>query len=132
MAELLAFEVERARAHYRAAAPASSSLPLLPAVHAGRLRAVRGILDEVERAGYQVLAGGSWSPPPPPQGGRPPPHRRPGRRPPSAGSASPPRRPMTLRVAPALALVVAAADLFLLWGGRWPRRSEPRRPRRGS
>jgi phytoene synthase len=53
---LLAFEVERARAHYRAAAPgiqllAPSSQPCIRAA----FTLYGGILDEVERAGYQVL-----------------------------------------------------------------------------
>jgi phytoene synthase len=56
--ELLAFEVERARAHYRAAAPgiqllAPSSRPCIRAA----TELYGGILDEVERAGYQVLGG---------------------------------------------------------------------------
>ncbi len=54
--ELLAFEVERARAHYRAAEPgiellAPSSRPCVRTAFA----LYGGILDEVERAGYQVL-----------------------------------------------------------------------------
>ena len=54
--ELLAFEVERARAHYVAAAPgiqllAPSSRPCIRAA----FTLYGGILDEVERAGYQVL-----------------------------------------------------------------------------
>jgi phytoene synthase len=54
--ELLAFEVARARAHYRAAAPgiellAPSSRPCVRTAFA----LYAGILDEVERAGYQVL-----------------------------------------------------------------------------
>jgi len=54
---LLAFEVERARAHYAAAAPgigllAPSSRPCIQVATA----LYGGILDEVERAGYQVLA----------------------------------------------------------------------------
>jgi phytoene synthase len=58
VAELLAFEVERARAHYRAAAPgiqllAPSSRPCMQVA----FELYGGILDEVERAGYQVLAG---------------------------------------------------------------------------
>jgi phytoene synthase len=53
---LLAFEVERARAHYRAAAPgiellAPSSRPCIQVA----FDLYGGILDEVERAGYQVL-----------------------------------------------------------------------------
>jgi 15-cis-phytoene synthase len=57
VAELLAFEVERARAHYRAAAPgiqllAPSSRPCVQVA----FDLYGGILDEVERAGYQVLA----------------------------------------------------------------------------
>jgi 15-cis-phytoene synthase len=58
VADLLAFEVERARAHYRAARPgigllAPSSQPCLRVAFA----LYGGILDEVERAGYQVLRG---------------------------------------------------------------------------
>jgi len=54
--ELLAFEVARARAHYDAAAPgiellAPSSRPCVRTAFA----LYGGILDEVERAGYQVL-----------------------------------------------------------------------------
>ena len=57
VAELLAFEVERARAHYRAAEPgiellAPSSQPCIRVA----FDLYGGILDEVERAGYQVLA----------------------------------------------------------------------------
>jgi 15-cis-phytoene synthase len=57
VAELLAFEVERARAHYRAAEPgiellAPSSRPCVRVA----FDLYGGILDEVERAGYQVLA----------------------------------------------------------------------------
>jgi 15-cis-phytoene synthase len=53
---LLAFEVERARAHYRAAEPgiellAPSSQPCIRVA----FQLYQGILDEVERAGYQVL-----------------------------------------------------------------------------
>ena len=56
VAELLAFEVERARAHYRAARPgiellAPSSRPCIRVA----FELYGGILDEVERAGYQVL-----------------------------------------------------------------------------
>jgi 15-cis-phytoene synthase len=56
--ELLAFEVERARAHYRAARPgiellAPSSQPCIRVA----FDLYGGILDEIERAGYQVLAG---------------------------------------------------------------------------
>jgi 15-cis-phytoene synthase len=56
--ELLAFEVARARAHYQAAAPgiellAPSSRPCIRAA----FTLYGGILDEVERAGYQVLGG---------------------------------------------------------------------------
>ncbi|HEV3496797.1 MAG TPA: phytoene/squalene synthase family protein, partial [Actinomycetes bacterium] len=56
VAELLAFEVERARAHYRAAAPgigllAPSSRPCVQVA----FDLYGGILDEIERAGYQVL-----------------------------------------------------------------------------
>jgi 15-cis-phytoene synthase len=54
--ELLAFEVTRARAHYRAAAPgiellAPSSRPCIRVA----FDLYGGILEEVERAGYQVL-----------------------------------------------------------------------------
>jgi phytoene synthase len=57
VAELLAFEVERARAHYRAAAPgirllARSSRPCVQVA----FDLYGGILDEVEQAGDQVLA----------------------------------------------------------------------------
>jgi 15-cis-phytoene synthase len=57
VAELLAFEVARARAHYRAAAP---GIPLLapssrPCIQVA-FELYGGILDEVERAGGQVLA----------------------------------------------------------------------------
>jgi 15-cis-phytoene synthase len=56
VAELLAFEVERARAHYAAAEPgiellAPSSRPCIRVA----FELYGGILDEVERAGYQVL-----------------------------------------------------------------------------
>ena len=56
VAELLAFEIERARAHYRAARPgiellAPSSRPCIRVA----FELYGGILDEVERAGYQVL-----------------------------------------------------------------------------
>jgi 15-cis-phytoene synthase len=56
VAELLAFEVERARGHYRAAAPgidllAPSSRPCIRVA----FDLYQGILDEVEAAGYQVL-----------------------------------------------------------------------------
>jgi 15-cis-phytoene synthase len=56
VAELLAFEVTRARAHYVAAEPgiellAPSSRPCVRVAFA----LYGGILDEVERAGYQVL-----------------------------------------------------------------------------
>jgi phytoene synthase len=56
VAELLAFEVERARAHYRAAEPgidllAPSSRPCVRVA----FELYGAILDEVERAGYQVL-----------------------------------------------------------------------------
>ena len=56
VAELLAFEVARARAHYRAAEPgiallAPSSQPCIRVA----FDLYQGILDEVERAGYQVL-----------------------------------------------------------------------------
>ena len=54
--DLLAFEVKRARAHYVAATPgiellAPSSRPCIRAA----FTLYGGILDEVERAGYQVL-----------------------------------------------------------------------------
>jgi len=54
--DLIAFEVERARAHYRAAEPgiellAPSSRPCIRVA----FDLYGGILDEVERAGYQVL-----------------------------------------------------------------------------
>ena len=57
VAELLAFEVERARAHYRAAEPgiellAPSSRPCVRVA----FDLYGAILEEVERAGYQVLA----------------------------------------------------------------------------
>jgi 15-cis-phytoene synthase len=57
VAELLAFEIERARAHYRAAEPgiellAPSSRPCIRVA----FDLYGGILEEVERAGYQVLA----------------------------------------------------------------------------
>ena len=57
VAELLAFEVERARSHYGAAEPgiellAPSSRPCIRVA----FDLYGGILDEVERAGYQVLA----------------------------------------------------------------------------
>jgi 15-cis-phytoene synthase len=56
VAELLAFEVARARAHYAAAEPgiellAPSSRPCVRVA----FELYGGILDEVERAGYQVL-----------------------------------------------------------------------------
>ena len=56
--DLLAFEVERARAHYRAAAPgiqllAPSSRPCIRAA----TELYGGILEEVERADYRVLGG---------------------------------------------------------------------------
>ena len=55
--ELLAFEIQRARAHYRAAEPGiellvPSSRPCIRVA----FDLYGGILDEVERAGYQVLA----------------------------------------------------------------------------
>jgi phytoene synthase len=54
---LIAFEVDRARAHYAAAAP---GVPLLAESSQGCIRAAyhlyAGILDEVERAGYDVFA----------------------------------------------------------------------------
>jgi 15-cis-phytoene synthase len=54
--DLVAFEVERARAHYRAAEPgiallAPSSRPCVRVA----FELYGGILDEVERAGYQIL-----------------------------------------------------------------------------
>ncbi len=57
VAELVAFEIERARAHYRAAEPgiellAPSSQPCIRVA----FDLYGGILGEVERAGYQVLA----------------------------------------------------------------------------
>ena len=56
VAELLAFEVARARAHYRAAEPgigllAPSSQPCIRVA----FELYGGILDEVEQAGYQIL-----------------------------------------------------------------------------
>ena len=56
--DLLAFEVERARAHYRAAGPgiellAPSSRPCVRTA----LTLYGGILTEIERSGYQVLRG---------------------------------------------------------------------------
>ena len=56
VAELVAFEVTRARAHYAAAAPgiellAPSSQPCIRVA----FDLYAGILDEVERAGYQIL-----------------------------------------------------------------------------
>ena len=55
--ELLAFETERARAHYRAAEPGIELLvpSSRPCVRVA-FDLYGGILDEVERAGYQVLA----------------------------------------------------------------------------
>jgi 15-cis-phytoene synthase len=53
---LLAFEVERARAHYRAAEPGIELLaPSSRACIRVAFELYRGILDEVERAGYQIL-----------------------------------------------------------------------------
>jgi 15-cis-phytoene synthase len=53
---LLTFEVERARAHYRAAEPGIELLaPSSRACIRVALELYRGILDEVERAGYQIL-----------------------------------------------------------------------------
>ena len=57
VAALVAFEIERARAHYAAAEPgiellAPSSRPCIRVA----FDLYRGILEEVERAGYQVLA----------------------------------------------------------------------------
>ena len=96
--ELLAFEVERARAHYRAAEPgiellAPSSRPCVRVA----FDLYGGILDEVERAGYQVLDQPGRGPPaPPPRRRRPPPDRRPGRRPGRAPrQRRHPRRPMS-------------------------------------
>ena len=120
VAELLAFEVERARAHYRAAEPgiellAPSSRPCIRVA----FELYGGILDEVERAGYQVLDRRVRGPPPPPPGRRRPPLASPPAPPPApnAASASPPPAPdeAVLGVATALALVVAVADGFLLW-----------------
>ena len=56
VAELVAFEVERARAHYRAAEPgigllAPSSQPCIRVA----FDLYGGILEQVERAGYQIL-----------------------------------------------------------------------------
>ena len=56
VAELLAFEIERARDHYRAAAPgiellAPSSQPCIRVAS----QLYGAILDEIEQAGYQVL-----------------------------------------------------------------------------
>jgi len=55
--ELIAFEVDRARAHYAAAAP---GVPMLAPSSQGCIRAAyhlyAGILDEVERAGFDVFA----------------------------------------------------------------------------
>jgi 15-cis-phytoene synthase len=55
---LLAFEIERARAHYRTAAPgiellAPSSRPCIRVA----FQLYGGILEEIERAGYRVLGG---------------------------------------------------------------------------
>jgi phytoene synthase len=56
--ELIAFEVGRARVHYAAAAP---GVPMLAPSSQACIRAAfgiyGGILDEVERAGYDVFAG---------------------------------------------------------------------------
>ncbi|HEV2895341.1 MAG TPA: phytoene/squalene synthase family protein, partial [Actinomycetota bacterium] len=57
VAKLLAFEIRRARAHYRAAEPgiellAPSSRPCIRVA----FDLYGGILEEIERAGYQVLA----------------------------------------------------------------------------
>jgi 15-cis-phytoene synthase len=53
---LLAFEVERARAHYRAAEPGIELLaPSSRACIRVAFELYRGILDEVERAGYRIL-----------------------------------------------------------------------------
>jgi 15-cis-phytoene synthase len=86
--ELLAFEVERARAHYQAAAPgiqllAPSSQPCIRAA----VTLYGGILDEVERAGYQVLRGRVRVPRRRQLAGRP--GRRPGRAPGHRGQARP-------------------------------------------
>jgi phytoene synthase len=87
VAELVAFEVARARAHYAAAEPgiallAPSSRPCVRVA----FELYGGILTEVERAGYQGPGPpGRRPPPPPPAGRRPPapgrPRRRPGRAP---------------------------------------------------
>jgi 15-cis-phytoene synthase len=92
VAELLAFEVTRARAHYRAAEPviallAPSSRPCVRVA----FDLYGGILTEVERAGYQVLAAGCGCPTTTASGWPAatgwPPAAPPG---PSGGSASPP------------------------------------------
>jgi phytoene synthase len=55
--ELLAFETDRARAHYARAEPGVSMLaPTSQACIRTALLLYRGILDEVARAGYDVLA----------------------------------------------------------------------------
>jgi phytoene synthase len=55
--ELIAFEIDRAREHYAAAAP---GVPMLAQTSQGCIRAAfhlyAGILDEVERSGYDVFA----------------------------------------------------------------------------
>ena len=58
MAELVAFEIERARAHYRRPPSRASSCsppPPRPCIRVA-FDLYGGILGEVERAGYQVLA----------------------------------------------------------------------------
>jgi phytoene synthase len=55
---LIAFEIDRARAHYRAAAPGVAMLPPRSRRCVRLASGVYGaILDRVERAGYDVLAG---------------------------------------------------------------------------
>ena len=96
VAELLAFEITRARAHYRAAEPgiellAPSSRPCIRVA----FELYGAILEEVERAGYQVLDRRVRGPPPPPPGRRRPPLGSPPAPPPApnAASASPPPAP---------------------------------------
>jgi phytoene synthase len=56
--ELIAFEVARAREHYRLAAPGIALLaPASQSCIRAAYRLYGGILDEVARAGYDVLAG---------------------------------------------------------------------------
>lgn len=56
--QLIAFEIERARAHYRNAAPGVAALPARSRRCVRLAAAVYGaILDRVERADYDVLAG---------------------------------------------------------------------------